>query len=113
MLDLAKKYIDNRIQLIKMELISGMANVGAGLISSFLVLIIGMFTLFMLSAAAAFWLGQHYDNNALGFLIVGGVYILVLIIYMVFSKDAIGNKIKDQIVKAAYKGGEELTENHE
>jgi hypothetical protein len=108
MIDLLKSYIENRIQLLKLELVSVVANVAAGLVSSFLILVIGMFILLMFSISLGFYLAQLVDNNALGFAIVGGIYLLVFLIYWAFSKDSIAKKVKDQIVKAALDAEEEL-----
>ncbi len=108
-----KKYLDNRIQLIRLELITVLANVTAGLISSFLILIIGLFILLMFSLSLAFWLATVFESNAIGFVIVGGIYTLVFIIYLVFSKDAIDEKVKDRIVKAALDAENDLNDDDE
>ncbi len=113
MIDLMKKYLDNRIQLIRLELITVLANVTAGLISSFLILIIGLFILLMFSLSLAFWLATVFESNAIGFVIVGGIYTLVFIIYLVFSKDAIDKKVKDRIVKAALDAENDLNDDDE
>ncbi len=111
MVDVIKKYFDNRFQLIKLELINVLANVAARLINSFLILIIGLFILMMFSFSLAYWLATVFESDAIGFAIVGGIYILIFIIFFIFSKDAIDNKIKDQIVKAALKADEDLKDN--
>ncbi len=113
MIDLMKKYLDNRIQLIRLELITVLANVTAGLISSFLILIIGLFILLMFSLSLAFWLATVFESNAIGFVIVGGIYTLVFIIYLVFSKDTIDEKVKDRIVKAALDAENDLNDDDE
>lgn len=108
MIDLLRSYIENRIQLIKLELISVVANMASGLISSFLILVISMFILLMFSISLGFWLAQLLDNDALGFAIVGGVYTLIFVIYLVFSKELISKKVKDEIVKSALEADKEL-----
>lgn len=108
-----KKYLDNRIQLIRLELITVLANVTAGLISSFLILIIGLFILLMFSFSMAYWLATVFDSNAIGFASVGGLYTLIFIIYLAFSKGAIDKKVKDQIVKAALDAENDLNDEDE
>ncbi len=110
MFDLLKKYIENRIQLVKLELISVLSNLAVGLISSFLLLVIGMFILMMFSFSLSFWLASMFDSYALGFATVGGIYILALVIYMVFVKKIVDTKVKDEIVKAAFAAADELIE---
>ena len=113
MIDLIKKYVENRIQLVKLELVSTLANVGAGMVSSFLIFIMVLLILFMFSLAFAFWLSAFFESEVIGFAIVGGVYTLIFIMYMVFGRNAIDTKVKDEIVKAALAGEKELNEFNE
>lgn len=113
MVDLIKKYVDNRIQLIRLELITVLANVTAGLISSFLILIIGLFILLMFSFSLAYWLSIVFDSKAIGFAVVGGIYSLIFIIYLAFSKENIDKKVKDQIVKIALNAEDDLKDDDE
>ncbi len=113
MIDLLKSYIENRVQLLKLELISVVANVAARLVSSFLILVMAMFILLMFSVSLGFWLAQLLDNDALGFAIVGGIYTLIFIIYLVFSKEAISRIVKDEIVQSALEADRELKKDDE
>ena len=54
MVDLVKNYVENRIQLLKLNLIGAIANVAAGMVSSFLLLVMGILILLMFSIALAF-----------------------------------------------------------
>jgi len=111
MFDLIRKYVDNRIKLVKIELVGVLANVTAGLVSSFMILLMITFIILMLSISLAFWMASIFDSNTIGFLIVGGIYILTFIIYMAFSKDYIDTKVKDKIVSLAFKAEEELQDD--
>ena len=106
MIDSAKKYIENRIQLLKLELITVLANISAFinslLISLFLVIICTMF-----SFSIAYFIGHYFGNTAIGFAAVGGIAIVVFLIYIRFIKKNIENKVKDAIVKAALKAEKE------
>lgn len=113
MIDLLKSYIENRFQLMKLELISVVANVAAGLVSSFFILVISMFVLLMFSISLAFWLAELLDSNALGFAIVGAIYTLVFIIYLLFSKEFIATKVKDKIVQSALSAEGELNQDED
>ena len=62
----------------------------------------------MFSFSLAFWLADLMNSNSIGFAIVGGIYVVIFIIYILFSKNALDNKVKDTIVKAAYAKEEEL-----
>jgi len=110
MIDFLKNYIDNRFQLIKLGLVSVLANLTARLISSFLIVIIALIIMLMFSIALSYFIGNHYDNIALGFAIVGAIYLLLLLIYFIFFKKGIDSKVKDKIVQAAFAAEKEITE---
>lgn len=113
MIESIKKYVDNRIQLIKFELFSTLANVSATLINSFFILVIALFILLMFSLALALWLAELLENYALGFVIVGGIYLVILLMYIMISKKTIDTMVKDSIIKAALAGEEELKDTNE
>jgi len=108
MIDLFKKYIDNRLQLIKLELISALANVASGLISSFLLLGMAMFILLMFNFALAYYLGSVFENQALGFLMVGLVYVILFAIYFFFGRKTMDKNVKDKIVRTIFTAEEEI-----
>ncbi len=112
MVNFIKDYIDNRIQLIKLGVVSVMANLTANLISSFLILLMLLIILFMFSISLAYFIGQEYNNTALGFAIVGGIYIAIFAIYMIFAKKNMDTKVKDKIVQAAFAAEKELVEEN-
>ena len=113
MIELIKKYVDNRVQLIKLELVSILANVGSTLINSFFILVIAIFILLMFSLALAFWFAELFENDSAGFAIVGGIYVLIFVVYLIFRKDFIDKKVKDSIVKSALAGEEELNDSND
>jgi uncharacterized BrkB/YihY/UPF0761 family membrane protein len=108
MIDLLRKYIDNRIQLIKLELISALANVAAGLISSFLLLGMGLMILIMFNFALSFYLGSLFENQALGFLVVGLIYVLLFVLYYYFFRNNVDKNVKDKIVKTIFMADKEM-----
>jgi len=101
MIDLFKKYVENRIELVKFNFIGAIANVAAGLVSSFLLLIIGVFILLMFSISLAFWLSTFFESEIIGFAIMGLLYLVLFVVYTVFAKDKMELKVKDKIVESA------------
>ncbi len=67
----------------------------------------------MLSFSMAYLIGQYYHNTALGFAAVGGIYIVVFIVYILFIKHKIDEKVKDKIVQAAFAAEKEITEKND
>ncbi len=115
MIDLFKKYVENRIELVKFNFIGAIANVAAGLVSSFLLLIIGVFILLMFSISMAFWLSTFFESEIIGFAIMGLLYFILLVVYTVFAKNRVELKIKDKMVESALSDEDEFnnTFDHE
>ncbi len=70
------------------------------------ILIIGVITFFMtlfFAIAGAFALGDYLDNNALGFLIVGAVFFVVMLIILIFRKRMIETPILSSFSKKYFK----------
>jgi len=110
MIDLVKKYVENRIQLVKFNFIGAIANVAAGLVSSFLLLIMGTLIVLMFSISMAFWFSTIFESEIIGFAVVAFIYLILFIVYAVFAKDGIELKIKDKIVEAALKDDDDFNE---
>lgn len=110
MIDLVKKYVENRIQLVKFNFIGAIANVAAGLVSSFLLLVMGLLIVLMFSISLAFWLSTFFESEIIGFALVGLIYVLLLVIYMFLAKDRIEISIKDKIVEAALSEDDDFNE---
>ena len=107
MIDTIKSYVENKIQLAKLELVSITANMAAGLVSSLLILVFVLFILLMLNFSLAFWLADIVESNAIGFAIMGGFYVVLFIIYLGVSGKKIENKVKDLVVKEALSNDED------
>lgn len=108
---MVKKYVENRIQLVKFNFIGAIANVAAGMVSSFLLLIMGILILLMFSIALAFWLATFFESEIIGFALVGIIYFVLLLIYTSFAKDKVELKIKDRIVEMALKDEDDFNES--
>lgn len=111
MIDSVKNYIEKRLQLIKLELVGVFANMASGLVSSFIILIFLLFILTMLSFSLAFWISELVDNFSLGFVIVGGIYLVIFILYMLIGKSKIDKIIKNTIVQSALNQEDKPTNN--
>lgn len=101
MVDLIKRYVENRIQLIKLGLIGAVSNVAAGMVSSFLLLVMGILILLMFSISMAFWFSAMFESEVLGFATVGGIYVAFFIIYLAVAKNKVETQIKDTIIEKA------------
>lgn len=87
-----KEYIKNRKALTKLVIVERISTILAGMITDVLLLILGIFVVFFLSVALGLYLGDVIGSAALGFLIVGGIYALLILIITLLKKN-IENKL--------------------
>ena len=84
--DDVKDYIDAQKEYYKLLALKYVAKSVLSIIKiTLFALIISMAFLF-LSIGVAFDLGEHWGDNALGFLFIGGLYLMVFILLFIFRK---------------------------
>lgn len=81
-----KDYLNLRIQVIRLNITEKISMVLSGFISGGLIAIFYLLFCLFASGALAFWLGAIFESNALGFICVGGFYLLIAIIFQVINK---------------------------
>ncbi len=108
MIDLIKSYIDNRVELFKLSMISVTANIAAKLMSSFLILLFFLMIMLMFSIALSLFIGEFVGHMALGFLITGSAYLFVFLLYVIFAKKKTERILKDKIVQVSLDAEKEV-----
>ena len=68
----------------------------------------GLIILIMFNFALAFYLGSLFENQALGFLVVGLIYVLFFILYYYFFRNTVDKNVKDKIVKTIFMADKEM-----
>ncbi len=76
----AKDYAEERIKLVNLNLHDKASRALSGVASALVFSVCGIFVLLFLSLALAWWIGKQLDEAFLGFLIVGGAYLLIAIV---------------------------------
>lgn len=74
-------------------------------------LVFAFFLFFYLSISLALFLGELFNSYALGFLITGGIFFLLIVLLSVFGgsiKRGIGNGIVSSFLKKWNDGGDQL-----
>ena len=64
--------------------------------------IFGLIVIFFGGIGLAWWIGESMDNMKAGFFIVGGIFLLLLVMLMVFRKTLLVPLIRNQIIQAIY-----------
>ena len=99
-------YLSARMQLIRYELYEKTAKISAALFSSLVIALLASLMFFFLSLALGFYLGSFFDSYGTGFLMVTGLYLLMLLPFIFFRKNWIEKAIINRLL-------EELTEKEE
>lgn len=74
-------YVDKRISLLKLHLVEELSRFTAGFAVKLGILYLLFFVFMFLSLAAAFFLGDLLGSNGLGFTLVAGFYLLMVVIF--------------------------------
>ena len=94
-----QKYIETRIDLIQYKAIDKSAQLASGLLSN-VVLIFSIFlTIFLLLFGLAFYVGDKLGKIYLGFFVVGGLMLMLVILLIIFHKRWLNNPINDDIIR--------------
>ncbi len=95
---LITEYFETRLKLLKLETFEKIAKVTAVLFSSLVVALLGFFLLFFLSMTGGFFLGKIFDNMALGFLVVTGLYLVLFVLVLLMKKDLLEEFLIERII---------------
>jgi hypothetical protein len=74
---------------------------GASIINGFITMVLGLVVFFFLNFALGWWLGQLVDSRALGFVILGGFYLLILVIVIAAKKSVLA-MLRNMLIKMIY-----------
>ncbi|MFO8054939.1 MAG: phage holin family protein [Bacteroidales bacterium] len=103
MLKKFENYISSRILLLRIE---GAEKLSKTLASVFTVFILLMFAgsfLFALTIAFAIWIGDIIGSYINGFLVMAGIYLLILILAYFFRKPLFERPMRNNIISNLFK----------
>lgn len=104
-----KKYGNTSYELAKLELIESSSVFGSSAISSVLISVVVILSVFFTSFGCAYLLSIVLKNNYLGFLIVGAFYFLLSLTLILGRKKLLEIPIRNKIIHKIYN---EATENN-
>ena len=82
MLGFLKKYINNRIELLKLDLTETISGLLSIIIFIIIVFSIGMMFLLLASLSLGIMIGSYFNNLGLGILIISCIYLILFIILL-------------------------------
>ncbi len=110
--DQAKEYVQTRIDIAVLSAVKG-GSMAAGNAALYLMLaLFGFFFLLFISIAAGFALSQWLDSRFAGFLIVGGFYLILSVIFFMFKSKLVVGPVSNAIVNALLNKEEQKNEKH-
>jgi hypothetical protein len=95
-------YAKLRIEQAKLKAGEQVAKSGGKLSGSLLLLTLFGVALFMFSLAAAIFIGEAIQNYSLGFLIVGGFYLMLALLAVIFKKELLERPAANVILRSIF-----------
>lgn len=93
-----KEYAEINYQLLKLQTIEKTANLGADLLTSVYIGIIGFLTLFFTSLWMAAWISSYFEHEYLGYVIISGFYSLIFILFSVFKRGILFVPLRNRFI---------------
>ncbi len=97
--DNVQAYIENRLNYLKLDAFKKTMLGITALIKIIVICVLGLISFFFLSIAIAIWLGETLGNPSYGYLIVGGFYILLIVLVLLFAKKIIEKLVLQKFAK--------------
>lgn len=102
MFDLIKKYTSQKIELLKLEMIEKSSLASGNIAIIVISLFFSLFFISLLNIGLGFLIGEYLGNYSYGFLILAGIYLLLLIIVLL-AKKSIKRAISNIIIQSINK----------
>lgn len=95
--DLAKKYIDDRIILLKIQSAKKLAKLASNIIYILISTILLFFIFMFVGLMLAYYFSEKFNSNFYGFSLVAGIYLIIFLIFTLTYKNYFSHKIKDMV----------------
>ncbi len=91
--DVTKKYVQTRIDLVKLTVLSKATQVTSYLISNLILALGGALILFFVLVAFVVWYGQTYGDYLTGLLLAIGVLVVLFVLFALFRNQLISSMV--------------------
>ncbi|MFA7033994.1 MAG: phage holin family protein [Bacteroidales bacterium] len=105
--DSAKEYVNIKIDEFKLKTTKQLSSAVNIIFAWILIAFVAIFTLSFLAVALGLWVGELLSSQVYGFLIVGGVFLLVTIVLIICRKKLFINAMVRTFVKILFKNDED------
>ncbi|MCQ2059453.1 MAG: hypothetical protein MJY71_06445 [Bacteroidaceae bacterium] len=97
-----KALVENETDQLRLKTIKALSVVMSALVTCFVLALVLMAALLFLTMALGQWLGVILENAILGYLIVGGVFLLIFVVLMISKSKLFINRFVSLFVKLFY-----------
>jgi hypothetical protein len=97
------EYLALRARIIRLQVINQVAAKSASVIAFFIFFIFIIIIFGLLTISAGFFLASVFGSPALGFVVLGAIYALVLLILIVFREALIKKPLRNTIIRSLMK----------
>ncbi|MEO6733810.1 MAG: phage holin family protein [Ferruginibacter sp.] len=97
--DNAGEYLETRLDLLKLQAVSKSSDVTSSIVSRVAILLVLIFTIFLLNMGLAYWIGEVLGKVYLGFFIVAGFYGLLALLLHIFRDAWLKEPVSTMIIK--------------
>ena len=80
-----KEYVDTQIDLLKLKILAKGSRIAGSLVLDIVKIVFTLFIIFFCSLALGFFLGEVLGSNALGFLLTGVVFFILVLLIRAFE----------------------------
>lgn len=94
-----KEYGDTRLDLFRLKAINKVSNFLSSLITSILLIVLFLLVLICLTIGLALLIGSLLGAYYYGFFIVGGIYVIIGLVFFYSKAKLLKNPISDKLIK--------------
>ena len=105
---LIKEYIDTRLELIKLHGVRTLSRTISVVMIVFIISLLCLSILLLIGITFAFWMASITGSNIAGFASAAGLFILILIGFIVFGRRMVQNQIIRRIIQDSLDDIEEI-----
>lgn len=111
MIQKIQEYLNQRLLLLRLEVTEKLSKALAAFIKHCVLLV--LFTIFFVfaSIALALYIGEIFDSDVLGFLTVGGGFLVLFILAFLMRKPLIEKPFVNKIIRILFEKNHEKEEN--
>jgi len=94
-----REYLNLQLEILKLTVIDRIAGSASGFIAGIVFLVIAIMGIFALNISAGLYFSAVTGSYALGFLLLAGIYLLLLLVLVIFRKPVLLSPIKNKMIR--------------